>query len=164
MECIFANGTILADPLDVYKTSVGLKANSPQSGKVRQPFADAEVARIIDRGLGTQGATLLVILLDPGTLVVDVQRWRNPLGDHTGSEPPRGALADAPAEDQLHVIGPADVQILADHFLEENPTGSRLVQDLGQRELCLEDRYVVAVAGRAILRGKRVRQPRQPFP
>jgi hypothetical protein len=45
----------------------------------------------------------------------------------------------APFEDQLHVIGPADVQILADHFLEENPTGSRLVQDLGQRELCLED-------------------------
>ena len=78
LERTFANGAILADPLDVYKTSVGLKADSPQSGKVRQPLADAEVARIVDRGLGPQGAALLVVLLDPRMLVIDVQRASPP--------------------------------------------------------------------------------------
>jgi hypothetical protein len=42
-----------------------LEAEPPQGGQVRQPFADAEVARVVDRGLGPQGVALLVILLDP---------------------------------------------------------------------------------------------------
>ena len=54
------------DPLDVPETSVGLKADPPpQGGQVEQPLADAEVARVVDRRLGPQGAAFLVILLDP---------------------------------------------------------------------------------------------------
>jgi hypothetical protein len=72
-----------------------------------------------------------VVLFNLRMLVVDVQRWRNPLSGHTGPEPPRSELSDTAVEDQLHVIGPANVQILANHFLEENPASSWLVQDLG---------------------------------
>src|SRR5262249_20528914 len=55
-ECVFADGTVLADPLDVEETSVGVEADPPQGGQVGQPFADTEVARVVDRGLGPQGA------------------------------------------------------------------------------------------------------------
>src|SRR6187455_2588015 len=63
-ERVFAHGTVLADPLDVQETSIGLEADLPQGGQVTQPFADAEVARVVDRRLGPQGAALLVIRLD----------------------------------------------------------------------------------------------------
>ena len=73
-----AQGTILADPFDVQETPVGSKADPPQGGEVRQPFAEAEVAGVVDRRLGPQGAAFLMILLDPGTLVIDVQRRDDP--------------------------------------------------------------------------------------
>ena len=57
-ERVFADGTVLADPLDVQQTSIGLEADLPQSGQVTQPFADAEVARVVDRRLGPQGTAL----------------------------------------------------------------------------------------------------------
>ena len=55
-ERVFADGAVLADPLDVQETSIGLEADLPQGREVRQPFADAEVARVVDRGLGPKGA------------------------------------------------------------------------------------------------------------
>jgi hypothetical protein len=61
---VFSKGAILADSLDVQETSVGLKADPPQGGKIRQLLADVEVARVVDGGLGPQGASLLMILLD----------------------------------------------------------------------------------------------------
>ena len=73
--------------LDVEKTPVGLKADLPQSGQVLQQLADAEVARVVDGGFGAQGAALLVILLDAGVLVIDVQRGNHPVGDHARAEP-----------------------------------------------------------------------------
>src|SRR5271157_2665662 len=118
---------------------------------------------IVDRRLGPQGAALLMILLDPRTLVVDVQRRCYPLGDHAGAEPPRRLLGDPPLEDQLHVIGPADVEVLADHLLEEHAAGVGSVEDLGQGELSLKDRNVVAIAGLSILWREGVRDARQPL-
>jgi hypothetical protein len=47
-----------------------LKADLPECGKVVQPFADVEVAGVVDRGLRPQGAALFVVLLDPRGLVV----------------------------------------------------------------------------------------------
>ena len=73
VERVFAKGTVLADPLDVQETPVGLKADPPQGGKVRQPLAEVKVAGVVDRGLGPQGEALLMILLDPRMLEVDVQ-------------------------------------------------------------------------------------------
>ncbi len=49
------------------------------------------------------------------------------------------------------------------HLLEEDPPGHRPVQHLGQRELGLQDRDVVAVAGGPVLGGERVWQDRQPL-
>src|SRR5580704_9483740 len=97
-------------------------------------------------------------------LVVEVQRRRHPLSKYSRPEPARSPLRDAPLEDQLHLIGPAQVEVLANHLLEEDTATQRPVQDLGQRELGLEDRYVVAIAGQTIRRGKRMGQKPQPLP
>ena len=59
----FAHRAVVADSLDVQKTSVGLEADCPQCGQILQPLADAEVARVIDRRLGAEGSPLLVVLL-----------------------------------------------------------------------------------------------------
>jgi len=45
-----------------------------RSAEVMQAFADTEVAGVVDCRLGPQSLVLLVVLLDPGMLVVDVQR------------------------------------------------------------------------------------------
>jgi len=160
----FAEGAVVAELLDVEETSVGVEADLPQGGEVLQPFAEGEVPRVVDRGLGPEGPPLLVVLLDPAVLVVQVERGRHPLGEDPRPEPPGGPPRDPAPEDQLHLVRPAEVQVLADDRLEEDPPGEGPVQELGQRELRLEDRAVVPVAGLAVGRGERVRQPAEPLP
>ena len=164
IESVFADGAIVRDGLDVEQTSVGLEADAAKRGQVAQVLADAEIAGVVDGGFGAQCPAFLVVLLDARALVVDVQRGNHALGDDAGAKPPRGAPGDAPLEDQLHLIGPADIEVLANHFLEEHPAGDGPVQHLGERELRLQDRQVVAIAGRPVSAGKRMRQPAQPFP
>lgn len=80
-----------------------------------------------------------------------------------GAEPPRCAPADPAIEDQRHLAGPTDVQVLSDDLLEEDAPGHRPIQHLRQRELGLQDRHAVAVAGAAITPIERMGQPRQPL-
>ena len=82
----------MADSFDVQESSVGFKADPPQLGEVVRASADVEVARVVDRGFGAQRAPLLVVLLDAGALVVDVQGGDHAVGDHTGAKSPGGAL------------------------------------------------------------------------
>jgi hypothetical protein len=70
---------------------------------------------------------------------------------------------DSAVEDQADLVGAADVEVVADHLLEEDPAGDRAVQRLGQGELGLQDRQVIPVAGGAVGRTERVRQDRQPL-
>ena len=66
-------------------------------------------------------------------------------------------------EDQADLVGAADVEVVADDLFEEHPARDRFVEHLGQRELGLQDRQVVAVAGGPIGGGERVRQDGQPL-
>ena len=75
---VFAYRAIVRDLLDVEKTPVGLKADLPQRGQVLQQFADAEVASVVDGGLGAKGSPLLVILLDPCGAVIDYGDFTTP--------------------------------------------------------------------------------------
>lgn len=68
--------------------------------------------------------------------------------------------ADLAVEDQRHPVGAAEVDVLAHHLLEEHPSGLRPV---GQGELGLQDRELVAVAGPPVGGGEGVGQPSQPL-
>src|SRR5436190_16704130 len=85
-----SGGGVVADVFDVQQTSVGGEADLPHRGEVRQPFAQVEVAGVVDGGFGAQRAALFVVLLDGGVLVVHVQAGCHPGGDDPGAEPARG--------------------------------------------------------------------------
>src|SRR6185295_13718694 len=80
-----------------------------------------------------------------------------------GAPAPRGAAGDLAIEDQADLAGPSDVEVLADHLLEEDASGERLVEDLGQGELGLQDGELVAIAGGAVAGWKRMGQAAQPL-
>src|SRR6266704_4057946 len=93
---------------------------------------------------------IIVVLLDLRVLVAGVQARGDPVGDDPGAEPARGgarALADdAAAEDQADLVGPANGQVVGGGLAGKDPPADRLVQDLGEGELGLQHRDVVAAA------------------
>src|SRR3954454_9629291 len=80
---------IQAESLDAEQAPVGGEADLAQRAQIGQPFADPEVPGVVDRGLGAQRSSFLVVLLDRGVLVVDVQARGDALGDHPSAEPAR---------------------------------------------------------------------------
>jgi len=76
LKRFFSQAAIVAEALDFEQTSVGLKAELPQTRQITERLAASEVAGIANRGFSTQGPSLSVVLLDAGGLVVDVQRGR----------------------------------------------------------------------------------------
>ncbi|EAR22041.1 hypothetical protein NB231_06621 [Nitrococcus mobilis Nb-231] len=82
----------------------------------------------VDGGLGAQRPALLMVLLDATVLIVEVQGGHHTVGDHARAKTPRGAPGDAPIEDQLHLIGASEVDVLADDLLEEHPPGARVLR------------------------------------
>ena len=87
---LLADVAVRARSLHVKETAVGGEADLSQRGEVMEASADTEVAGVVDRGLGAQSAVLLVVLLDPGMLVVDVQRRRDTFRDDPGAKPAVG--------------------------------------------------------------------------
>src|SRR4051794_9879467 len=163
-ESILPDGAIVGDLLDIQQTSVGSKADLPQSGQVLQAFSDREVARVVDCRFGAQGASFFVILLDSCVLVVDVQRRNDTFGDDTRTKPPRRSSADFPIKDELHLTRAPEVEIFPNDLLKEHAPCDGPIQHLSEGELRLQDRNLVAVPGPAISRGERMRQFAQPFP
>src|SRR5262249_29857970 len=123
-------------------------------------------AGVVDRGLGSERFAELVVLLDLGVLVIHVQARGDALGDDAGTEPPRcrvlASALDAAPEAEAHVVGPANVEVVADQLLEEDPPAHRGVEHLGEGELGLQDRQLIAVPGGGVVRGERVRQDARP--
>ena len=149
IESTLAHCTVVADSPDVEKTSVGLEANLPQCGQVVQSLADLEVSGVVDGRLSPQGAAFLVVLLDPSVFIVDMQRWDDSLSDHSGL---------------TASIRAAKIQILADDLFKEDAAIHRLVQNLSQRKLRLQDRKIVTIPCLTILRCEGMRQDSEPLP
>jgi len=59
---------------------------------------------------------------------------------------------------EADLVGPAKVEVVADQLFEERPTGQRTIQHLGQGELGLQDRQLVAQAGVDVCQGERARR------
>jgi hypothetical protein len=71
-EGVRADRAVVREPFDLEQPAVGVKADLPQRGEIREPLADPDVPGIVDRGLGAQRAALRVVLLDARSFVVDV--------------------------------------------------------------------------------------------
>src|SRR6202030_1096454 len=163
LEGSFANETVVTDALDVEQTSVGREADHTQFFEIFDAPADGEVAGVVDRRFSSESLPLLVVLLDTRFLVVDVERRHHAVGDDAGTESAWCAPAYLAVEHQAHLAGPADIEVLTDHPLEEDAPGHRLIEHLGERELGLQNGELVAIARDTITRWKRVRQAPQPL-
>ena len=92
-----------------------------------------------------------------------MQRRDDPVGDDAGAIPRGRALGHATIEDQLHMVGAAEVEVLAHHLLEQHSALHGAVEDLGQRELRLQNRQLIADVCGAVGGGERMGQSRQPL-
>ena len=129
-------------------------ADRDEGGEAHKAPADAEVVRVVDGRLGAQRPIELPVLLDPGRAVLDLERW---LG--AGPEDPRPggcpAIAqDAVLEQDLQLLGPAQIELVGDDLLEEGAAMEWAVEDLGAADLELEDGELVAVAGVGVSLGE----------
>jgi hypothetical protein len=61
-----------------------------------------------------------------------------------------------PIEDQAHFLGATEIEVLADHLFEEQAAMHGPIEHLGQRELGLQDRDIIAIAGGPISTGERM--------
>ena len=104
-----------------------------------------------------------MILLDPGVLVIDVEGADDPLGEDAGAHAARGAAGDAAIKDQLDLVGPTEIAVLADDLFEKQSAVHRTIEHLGQRKLSLPDRNIVAMASLSIRRGERMGEKVQPL-
>src|ERR1700730_8136267 len=131
------------------------KPNHTQFFEIFDASANGEVTGIVDCRFGSEGLSLFVVLLDTRFLVVDVQRGNHTVGDDAGTESAWCAPAYLAVEHQAHLAGPADIEVLTDHPLEEDAPGHRLIEHLGERELGLQNGELVAIARDTITRWNR---------
>ena len=115
------------------------------------------------RGFGPERLVLFVVLLDARLLVVDVERRDDAFGENPRAELAGGLPRDAAIENELHVIGPAEVEILAHDLFEQMAACARPVEDLGQGEFRLEDRELVAIPRGTVGGGEGMRQAAEPL-
>jgi hypothetical protein len=109
IERLFAEEAVVSDSLDVQKTSVGLKANLPQSGEILESLANIEVVGVVDGGVSAERTSFLVVLLDASAFVINVQRGGYALRDDPGPETSRRLPRHPAVEDQLNLARAADV-------------------------------------------------------
>ena len=64
---------------------------------------------------------------------------------HPGAEPALGTPVDPLVEDQRDLVGAAEVEVLTDDVFKEHASGERPVKHLGEGELGLQDRDVIAI-------------------
>jgi hypothetical protein len=65
-EDVLTDGWVVVDVLGGEQAPVPGEPDLSEGGQVAQPFADPEVAAVIDRGLGPDCPALFVVLLEPG--------------------------------------------------------------------------------------------------
>jgi len=161
---ILTDEAIVGDLLDVQQTSIGSKADLPQSGQILQALADGEIARVVDGRLGAECASFFVILLDPRVLVIDVQGRNDAFGNDSRPEAARRSSTHFTIKNKLYLTGATDVEILPDNLLEEHAPCNGTIEHLSEGELRWQDRDFLTVPSPAISRRKRMRQLPQPFP
>jgi hypothetical protein len=148
LKGVLGENAVVTEALDLEQSAVCAEADVAQFPQIVQSFANAELVSVVNGGLGAQGALLFVILLDPGALVINVDGGCDAPGEDAGAQAARGAAGDAAVKDQLDLVGPAEIEVLADDLFEKQPAVNRAIEDLGQRKLGLQDRDIVAVAAR----------------
>lgn len=119
LDAVAAQATVVAHAFDFQQAPIDLVADLAQVRQIAQAFVDPEVVRVSERAFGSASPPLLEILFQVEVLVLDVQAGMHPVLDHPRAERPRRLLGHHPIEDQLHPVGPPQIQVVANDFFEE---------------------------------------------
>ena len=129
---------VVADSLDAEQAPVGGVADLLQRGQIRGSFPIPKIVGVGDGGLGARGLPLLLdrcglsstcrLGVTPAVITLV---WNRPGVARGPRRIGRGV------EDETDLIWAADVEVVADDLLEEDPTRDRCVEHLGQGELGL---------------------------
>src|SRR2546426_1015233 len=162
LDGLGGDGAVLRHALEGQQAVVDVPAQCPQARQVAQVATDLEVVGIIEGCLGAERLVELEVLLDASVLVIEAQAGLDAGSQHASAEVTWSVASDAALEEQLHPVGTADIEVVADHFLEEFAAVQGAIEDLGEADLHLENRKLVAHSHGAVGRGERMRQPAQP--
>jgi hypothetical protein len=105
--------------------------------------------------VGAQCGAELEVLLEVARLVGARQLWMHAAGDDLGAEATGCARHEPSVEDEHHLVGPTDVEVITDDTLEEGAASLRTVEHACVGDLELTEGEVVGVAGLQIFGGKR---------
>jgi hypothetical protein len=113
--------------------------------------------------VSTRSATVFEVLLDPGVLVERVHCDLDTAGDDPGLEDLRGGGCvtrshPATGEDQLDLVGAADVEVVGDQGLEKPSCVPGLSEHDGARDLDLAQGDLPPVTGGPVGLGQWQRQ------
>lgn len=136
-------GAVVRERFGLEDAAVDVIAERAEVAQVRQPPSDAEIVGIVEGGLGAQRALLLEVMLDVAALVGDVQTRIDAGGDDAGGEPAGRGPGDLARKEELDVIGPPEVEILADHAFKEFAAAERAIEHLGATDFELENRELI---------------------
>ena len=84
-------------------------------------------------------------------------------GDQASSKQCLGGAGNAFVKDQLQLVRPSEVQVIAQHLLEEQTSRQGTIKNLCSRELRLLDEQFIAMTGRSIFVSKWLRQSSVPL-
>src|SRR5438093_1337125 len=84
--------------------------------------------------------------------------WIDARGDDASGEAARRGLGDLAGKEELDLIRPPQIEIVADDALEELPPTEGPVEDLGETDFGLEDRQLIGEAGGAVGGSQRQRE------
>lgn len=73
-----------------------------------------------------------MILFGARVLVIDMERGNHSVGNNASTKPFQALFLSPGVKDQLHLIGPSDVEVLPDYFFKEDASGNRPVKHLGE--------------------------------
>ena len=82
--------------------------------------------------------------------------------DASAERPLTAPPGKAAVEEELHPLGAAEVEVVADHLLEELAAVQRAIEDLSAADLELENGELVAVPGSAVFVAQRAGQTGEP--
>jgi hypothetical protein len=133
----------------VTQPPVGGFANSPEGIPVlgADLTTDPEVAGITDDGFGPQGSPLFEVLFQARRFVVTGECGIDPFGQDPRAEGARSAATEPAVKDQHHLIGSADIEVIANHPFKPHPAGLGPVEDAGLGDFELTEGQVVCITG-----------------
>src|SRR6266508_3143195 len=156
------DGKALADTLDLQQPAVGGAGFGLEVGEVVEAALAADVVGLVDHRFDAQRPAFFQVLLDAGVLVEDVDGDVGAAGDDLDGKLAGRAFGDPAVEDDLHLIGASQIQVVSDDSLEESAGSARGVEHDGARYLDLTHRQLPPIARRTISGGERGRDDRSP--